>query len=785
MRHIFKHILTVMLVLSMLMCAVLPAYAEGEEEYLCDLRLIYADDYKEAKQILADTEFEDYTLLDENLNANTGKTGVWLAYQTTTDVEDAITDIAIMQMQGGYSEGNYQKMIDQSYNEYLDMGDNYMVAIDHFIKGYDAGHYLSTLAYRQLNFYTVITEGVDEIPDFEGELLGDIFYAGIDVSELATMFMEGNSYALANIRSLIAMGVSYNEDGMTYLEKVADEVEALEQDPNRYVNEDYTELAAIIAPTIATFRTMFKEFETVEPELNYEDEEVTESELKYLEYKAMAEMTRNVNYLDGKTFYEFCLAYELNNADYSSLYPLVAALNEGQVAMVRVAHYYDVVRYSMTVEEDETIEEELAALEERYCEKPFNIYTGVDRTIYEGSFALTSAASRADAYTESGLAASLYGEDYYYLNTAATVTGGIGVCLLTVGAGLHLYRYANMTNMNNAFSNYVGSLKENFGETIMSFADGTSGGTAAEQLDMLIDGYTREQLEHGGSGLLAGTGIEDMSFQEQYDFLEKFLDNTNPEHADLIGQFREYQNAYAQYESSKEPIITNLRDKAAAATEQYSASLSAIYTLYVVGGLMTLFSAIKLGYSIYHYYHPTYDDIPVAMVDMINTVDGDRYIKYDVVMEAEQQRDGKYIPGDLNAYQASRWNAMYYTKSYEAGKPLLADAFSVSTNNNVPDKNYAPVHRFGEVVSYNLNKYNFNDDHSIYLSVKQSENQKSAVQDVPELVGSMFSKGFLLLAGGIGMISGVGGVLGAQEFVKIRKSKKAEGDRSSADRAGS
>ena len=156
MRHIFKHILTVMLVLSMLTCAVLPAYAEGEEEYLCDLRLIYADDYKEAKQILADTEFEDYTLLDENLNANTGKTGVWLAYQTTTDVEDAITDIAIMQMQGGYSEGNYQKMIDQSYSNYKAMGDNYLVAIDYFIEGYEAGHYLSTIAYRQLNFYNVV-----------------------------------------------------------------------------------------------------------------------------------------------------------------------------------------------------------------------------------------------------------------------------------------------------------------------------------------------------------------------------------------------------------------------------------------------------------------------------------------------------------------------------------------------------------------------------------------------------------------------------------------------------
>ena len=159
------------------------------------------------------------------------------------------------------------------------------------------------------------------------------------------------------------------------------------------------------------------------------------------------------------------------------------------------------------------------------------------------------------------------------------------------------------------------------------------------------------------------------------------------------------------------------------------------------------------------------------MVDLIDTVDGDRYIKYDVVYEAEAQKDGNYAAADLNAFKANRWNALYYTKSYEAGKPLLADEFVVSNNNNVPGKNYAPVHRFGEVVSFNLNKYNYNESHSIYLSVKQSENNKSAVADVPEIVGSVFGKGLYFLAGGVGVIVGVGGTILTQELVKKRKNK--------------
>ena len=193
-----------------------------------------------------------------------------------------------------------------------------------------------------------------------------------------------------------------------------------------------------------------------------------------------------------------------------------------------------------------------------------------------------------------------------------------------------------------------------------------------------------------------------------------------------------------------------------------------------------LYSAFRLGKTVYDYYHPTYEDVPIAMVDLVETVDGDRYIKYDVVYNGETNEDGVYEAGDLNAFEAQRWNALYYTKSYEAGKPLLADNFVVSNNNNKAASGYTPVHRFGEVVCYDLNKYNFDGDTSIYLSVKQSKNDKSAVADVPEVVGSMFGTGFLFLAGGIGAIAGVGGVLATQEIIKKKKSKE-EGSEPAAE----
>ena len=741
-----KRILSMLLVLAMLFLTTVPAFAVKDEEYLSDLRIIYADDYEEAKDILTDTVLEGYKLFNANLNANTGKTGTWIAYKTTTDIEDAITDIAVMQMNGGYNEGNYQAMIQQSYNEYLEFGENYLTAIEYFKTGYDAGHYLSEIAYRQLNFYNVVTEGIDDIPEFEGERLGDIFYEGIDASDLATMFMEGNSYALANIRSLIAMGVSYNADGKTYLEKVAGEAEKYVADNTIYNNEEFDSLAGSIAYTLPVFKNMFGELEAYESELNYNDEEFTDLEIEYMEYMTVATLMRNTNYLNGKTLYQFIMEYEYNDEDFSAIYPLVAAMNEGQVAMTNVHHYYDVVRYSVTVGEDDDINAELAEAEAKYGESPFNIYAGVDRTIYDGTFALTSAAYRADAFTESGLVAQLTGgagEFGRVMNTIGIVGAGIfGAALL--GHGI---TKAIVNKYNNVF------LKKQAYYFNRHYIDADEGELISSAIDDLF------------KKMPGSNKYKNLDVTSKYNMLDEYYSLTldvDETDMDLFNEIKSDWNENLEHS----PAVKTAKAQAETAQNVGSKVMGVVYAMYIVGGLMTLASAVRIGLEIYNYYHPEYNDIPTAMVDLIDTVDGDRYIKYDAVLEAEHNKDGGYSAADLNAFSANRWNALYYTKSYEAGKPLLANEFVISTNNNVPEKKYAPVHRFGEQVSYNLNKYNFNDDYSIYLSVKQSDNNKSAVADVPDIIGSIFGIGTTAIA------AGAGAAVGAVGTVLIRKKKE-------------
>ena len=785
MSKVFRRLLALVLVASLLLTANVTVFAAADEEYLSELRLVYAEDYSEAKEILKDTEFKDYVVLNENLNENTDEIGVWLAYKTTTNIEDAITDLSVMQMQGGYTEGNYQEMLKESYDEYLSMGNIYLQAIDYFLEAYDSGDYLAEVAYRQLNFYTVETVGktAQKPHPFEGELLGDIFYEGIDVKDLATLFMQGNVYALQNIRSLLAMGVSYNEDGLTYVEKVAEAAAEMNADPTAFDNEDLDDLLPNISAVLTSLREQFKRLETVEKEFNWEDDKFTDEEIEFAEITLIATLMRDTEYLDGKSLYDFCKEYKSSVSD-SKLYPLAVALNPGQAAMTKVFHFYDVIRYSISEMSPDVIEEKLSEEEEIYAEEPFNLYAGVDRSIFDGSFALTTAASRANEMNEYSLEEILFGDAATTHTTVAVSAGAIGLGVTVYALCRTIYYKSYMVNAADAAG---GSANMAMAEALKKATESINNlatqvvGQSDVTYGQLVDNMINNNLDSINNAL--ESTIENFSvnkyttFSEKLDMLNKWADTADDILATDLDTLDDI--AYATSEANHNAFSYDFNDSYSYSKVLYGGGTTLTAILYLAGGAMMLYSAITMGITVYNYYHPDYDDIPTAMVDMIETVDGDRFIKYDAVLEAEAQKEGEkkgsYIPGDLNAFAAQRWNALYYTKSYEAGKPLLADEFSVSNTNNKPKSNYAPVHRFGEVVCYDLNKYNFDkDSDSIYLSVKQSKNQKAAVADVPEVVGSIFANGMWLLIGATGALFGVGGTLGTQALLKKKRNPQKE-----------
>ena len=766
MKKTLKCLISIIMVLSIMLGTMVAIFAasEIEEEYLSDMRLVYADSYNEAKLIVSESKLEGYEVLDHNLNSNSGEVGVWLVYKTTTDINDAITDVAIMQMGGGYKAGNYQQMIDYSRDEYIELGEIYSKAIDYFANAYAEGDFLAEAAYRQLNLY----KGFD---GHEEEPLGDLFAEEyLSNYDLATLFVQGNRHVLDNIRALLAMGVSYNEDGKHYLEKVSDSAKKMDANPVVFKKKGYNELAEVIALNVESFRNMLEELAAYEAELNYEDDELTDLEIKYSEYKALAEMMRSVNYLGGKTLYEFCLNYEIDRNDYSSVYPLADALNDGQRAMTMVSRYYDVVRYSMTEAPVELIDSEISKLEEIYGNASIDVYFGVDREMYEETFALTNRAYRADAYSSgNSLAETLFGDSSWLLTRSQISSGamnvGLSVWTITQASGRMPMRDSIKAALVSAQS--YGAI---IGEAINALM--------VQRIDMVA--------------ILEAFGPSRSVYSVVYDIINDVDKNV----LDTDAALNEMCDILLNMASCKAVKMTNeamaackLISQSAEGTDkmvvasafdgsQIASSFASALKVgtYFSGAAISAINAITMYHRIYDHYHPKYHDIPTAMVDLVSTPAGNRHVKYKVVYEVKAQKDGGYSPADLNAFKGERWNALYYTKNAYAGTPLLAE-FEFSDNDNRASEGYSAVHRFDEVICYDINKYNFSSDSdAIFWSIEQSEYEKAGSVDAPGVVGSMISTDYLAISVAVGAVIGVGGAVCTQYLINKKNKIKAKED---------
>ena len=776
-------ILSLLLALCLFATGSIVVSAKEEELYLADLRIVYAEDYEEAQKVLQNTEFKNYKLLNYNLNATASKVdlgfvtfgdgnGVFLAYKTTTNVDEAITDVAIMQMNGGYREGNYLEMVAKNREEYEKVGATYMTAINYMIEAYYAGDFLAESAYRQLELY---------YDDDHKMTLGAYFETQPGADALATMFLEGNRHAIKNIRSLIGMGVSYNEDGMTYLQKVSEAAIEMDNDSAVFDDEGYEDLAETIANSIVTFREMLRELSGVEDQLNFVDEEFTDLELQYAEHQALAEMLRKTPYRTDTTLYDFCYNYYEDESDYSSLYPLVHALNEGQKAITTAGNYYDAVRYSMTEFPESFMDEEISKMETQYADDPFSIYAGVDRSVFKNTFALTTDAYRADVSSDKGFLESVYGLDQWKRWGLEIAASGVGAGIfawaivrtknwISTNAAAKVYqaaRYAQSQVYLKAHQ-YFRLTEVNFGvdgSTMLMKPEDALESIVAKFVNTTSTPYNPATVPAGESPFLFKLNYaNDPKFTaDMPDYYKGVLEKLNADSQKVIEKAIPQGSGYEYGKPLPEKVVaTGLGSK--------------LFTvaLYAVGAALMAYSAYSYGSQIHSYYNPTYKDIPTAMIDLVKTEDGDKYIKYDAAMMATMNDKKGYDAADLNAFEGQRWNALYFTKSYEAGKPLLANAASlkVVTNSNVAPENHLAVHRFGESVCYDLNKYNFEYDDSIYLSIAQSDKQKTAITGVPDVVGSILGSGLYFLAAGAGIAFGIGGTIGTQKIMKKKKASK-------------
>ena len=389
-----KRIISLLLIVTTLFTTfAINVSAAKSEEFVSEVALIYEDSVEDAKDAIAGT---DWKLWEQDLNANADymfDDGVYLIYKTSTNVEDAITDLRVMDMYGGFSVSNYEKQLEASRAQYVAMIKELSKATAEFQTLYAAGDAMAKLAYRQMNYYKDVktTNGTET-----DMLMGDFFLNMPTDEKVVQVLFEGNSYVVANLITLLAIGIS-GEDENTLSAKVA-ELYAIK---GTLTDEEYYEDAVALFTALTSIRAKLLRYDSLSAEYNINDEEISEEEFVFMtEYASLAVLVEEIKL--GET----TLANMIRTGEYTAqdLYPIVAAFTTGQKALIQMGQLETVLKYNAP---SKPIAELYAVLDEMEVELkgedgnivPIDVYLGVDRSIFRGTFAMTDAAERQQALT--------------------------------------------------------------------------------------------------------------------------------------------------------------------------------------------------------------------------------------------------------------------------------------------------------------------------------------------------------------------------------------------------
>ena len=703
MKKFIRMLISIVLVVSMSLTLIIPVNAARPGvEFLSELHMAQAPTADEAKMMLITT---GYKVIDKNLNPNGGD-AVYIGYKTSTNVEDAITDISIMNMYGGFSMTDYDTILADSLAEYKDVIQYFRTAANEFAENYKAGTKEAKLAYRQLNYYYVEENS-------KKTYMGDYMlnFPSTD-DEFANILLKGNWNILGNIRTLLAMGVG---DGETTL---ADRISAITNDESVYLNGEHYNNAKTLYQTYVGVDQDIKEIESSIKSIQ-EDSSLSDADKKtYVEaqqavaakYVAFKISLEALPYKDS-TYGEY-LAANPEITDYSVFYPIIEAMTPGQLALVPFGQSISLIIYDAIAKTDEDLEAELAKVENEF--DPISVYLGTDLSIFEGSFAVTNDALRAEGATGTNWVNSNTNVDSGAM--AYAIGFGVGGLATLAVSGVLLKISASALSQYNTVANTMSNLNSQI-----------------QSLEMQVEAV-----------------YKNTNFYQNITF--------DTEAAEL--QIDKLTAEYTKASNSLNGMSSGASLKAAVA----GSVIGVVVGLVMIG--ISIYNIVKIVNS----YKVEYLDIPSNMVDCKITENGDRFIRYSVV-ESFYKEDGRIQTraGDTNAYNGDQWVAIYYTKNYEAGKCMLA-TYDIPSNEYDFGK-YTPVHGFGKNNCFDLNKFSGNSGaEKIFLAFQNSSAKKAAETEVPTVVGSLVNYGALAISG----VAGIGVGMAIMSMIYKRKNKKNE-----------
>lgn len=452
MRRYLKITLSMLLCVALITSTIKPAFAATTAKYISDIRISYGNTDEEARQWLIDN---GYTPVKQNVNLNAAdglskKKVVYIGYKTTFNSEQAITDIALMDMKGGYSFSDYQEMLKKQYATFEGIAKSQMKVIKEFRTRYKEGSPTALMAYKSLNNYR---------EDDSGKLVGDYFLdENLSVDKLVKFVTQISQCTLQQLNDILGCGVAdYNTDSfLTKLSKLTkSEKESIMSDDHNYDN------AYKLLTAAETLGSQIKLALSIDSDLTNEEKSAGDGVAAVMfDYLSVYEQLRGYSYGNG-TIADLFMKSGLTVVD---LYPLASVMTQGQIEAVAMANF-DVLMRSTDITDTQYWDKAYAQLPDdaMKTDKVVSAYFGVDRSMFSDSVAVTSEAMREIAST--GDTSPLYGNMASGTEIALLVTAGAtaltsAICGIRLGVTLSkIKKLANPYMLTAKYTNPFNTAK--------------------------------------------------------------------------------------------------------------------------------------------------------------------------------------------------------------------------------------------------------------------------------------------------------------------------------------
>ena len=746
------------LVLTLTFLAILPiqtvAAAENNGMYVSEVFVAYGKNADAAKKTLSDKGFIP---VEGNLNEG-GKTYAMMGYKTTADPQQAITDLSVMNMNGGYSVTDYKHLLTQQKTNIASFLTGFMPAVKEYRANLKAGKARAVFVHDMLNKYT---------EDDSGKKLGDLFNSetlqdklGIAESvnaenpdklpDLITLLMQGNTAVLHSVETLLAVSADSGEG--TFLDRFAsksyddllDELEDKRPELNtetkrkQQLDNAYEDIVLGLTQAVAKLRTDLLAYENGNLKIESASEEDINKEFaasdkdgdigkikSKMDASAFAETASiyvGLKEYEGGKFKkgELLEFFKRDDLDAEALYPMAAALSDGQKAGLSFVSLTELLRYSFLDDDawKKAVEQYGAKVKEV---SEISVYEGVDRNVFkeDGSVALTDAAKRVENIK------SLEEKEESKWSAIATASAISWACTaVSLGSFVIFSKIAAHFDESKGFPIYV----------------------RTEQILLPENEWKTITLRQGD---------ETLELVKKYETKRIFTEDPGAVYTKYISNFFKFATIVLAVASSVMTVISLLKTKD---TEQLP--------------------------------------IPEYMVDNVSRSDEPSLVNYKAVQcnrEAYFGNGYKKQKGncaDLLCDEGKQWLVLYATTDKANGAPITADIV-VQKSKDAPQGFENEISLIGELGAVNLASKAFRDysafsqmwqnvtsDYSIYVFYKTDntalpagEPQKDGVSVAGNgSTANTFNAGTAVIFGCIGLV--LGGALGAVITVLVNKNKK-------------